>query len=250
MGQLNSKTFGTTAGAGSKGFDLNSLDFSMPAKQEPVNAFSKKSPQESPYSPMDQVFATQSQTQAQTQPTNSPVFTGSSNINDFNTMQLMLQTNSNFGNPAEFNFGQTQPQTQTQTQQPVQNQLPPQFGTNQQFQGNAEDFGTSMLRMFQTNTPTQSPPLSQMSLNINPPEPVVQKPAQPNPLDLFSNSKPSSFATVSGGNFPPAFDMASFGTMQANTKGADLDFFNAKPTKPANNSSAGDLIWFNYDGLP
>jgi hypothetical protein len=240
VGQLNSKAFATTSGTGSKGFDLGSLDFSLgTAKQEPANAFSKKpAVQESAYSPMDQVFASQAPQAASVNPATNFTLNQPSNINDFNTMQQMFQTNSNFSNPQ--GFGQQQ-----QQQLPVaQGQIPAQFVSNQQFQGAPEDFGTSMLRMFQTNTPAQSPPLTQMNLNIGAPEAIPQKQAQSNPLDLFSNNKPVSFATTSGGSFPNNFDMASFGTMQAGSKGGlDASFFEAKPAKASSNSpSTGDLI--------
>lgn len=111
MGQVNSKAFATTSGAGSKGFDLNSLDFSLnaPQKQEPVNAFSKKTAVEGAYSPMDQLFAAQP-------PSNPPsMLNQTPNINDFNTMQLMFQTNSNFTPPQDF-----RPPQQTPPPQPFQ----------------------------------------------------------------------------------------------------------------------------------
>ena len=218
---MNSKAFATTSGAGSKGLDLNSLDFSLnvPQKQEPVNAFSKKATVEGAYSPMDQLFAAQSPITS-----NPPsMLNQTPNINDFNTMQLMFQTNSNFAPPQDF--------------KPAQ-QIPP----PQQFQGNAEDFGTSMYRMFQTNTSPQAPPLAQMNLNVTlPPEPQ-QKP-QSNPLDLFSNNKPATFATTSGVNFQGGFDMSTFGTMQANSKsGGEINFFDAKPVTKGSPSNSGDLI--------
>jgi hypothetical protein len=176
---------------------------------------------------MDQLFA------AQPPSSNTPVLGQTPSINDFNTIQLMFQSNSNFGNPQDFTF--------TQQQQP----LPPQLSSlpPQQFQGNAEDFGTSMYRMFQTNSPNapQGPPLAQMNLNIGPSEPQQK---QTNPLDLFSNNKPASFATTSGLNFQGGFDMAAFGTMQPNPKaGVEVNFFDAKPAaKPNSSSSNGDLI--------
>lgn len=171
---------------------------------------------------MDQLFAAQPPSSNP-----SPVIGQAPNINDFNTMQLMFQTNSNFGNPQEFTLTQ-----------PVSQPLPP-----QQFQGSSEDFGTSMYRMFQTNSqnPPQGPPLAQMNLNIGTTQPQQK---QTNPLDLFSNNKPVSFATTSGVNFQGGFDMAAFGTMQANPKsGVEVNFFDAKPaTKASNNPSSGDLI--------
>lgn len=96
--------------------------------------------------------------------------------------------------------------------------------------------------MFQTNTPPQGPPLAQMNLNVTlPPEPQ-QKP-QNNPLDLFSNNKPATFATTSGANFQGGFDMSAFGTMQANPKsGVEINFFDAKPAPKGASSNSGDLI--------
>jgi hypothetical protein len=245
VGQLNqnTKSFATMSGGVNKGFDMGSLDFSLTSNQEPVNAFSKKTVQEGAYGPMDQVFA--SQIPEGIAQGSAPNMNPGPNINDFNTMQHLFATN--FGNAQDFNFAQ--PQTQSQIQQQKQEsfgtgQLPAQFTSTQQFQGNSEDFSTSMMRMFQSSSP-QNPPLSQMNLNVSSPvEPVVEKQVQPNPLDMFSNNKPSSFATLSGGNFQHNFDMANFGTMQANTKGnLDLNFFDAKPAqKTSVVPPAGDLI--------
>lgn len=236
-----------SGGAASKGFDLGSLDFTLPAKQEPVNAFSKKSvAQEGAYGPMDQLFAAQT-----TPPTIATTTTVNQtpNINDFNTMQQLFQTNS-FGNPQEFTFTQTTPSTIQSKPQPfTTGQLPPQFPpqlvTTQQFQGTTDDFSTSMMRMFQSSSP-QNPPLSQMSLNISAPiEPIPQKqPVQSSPLDMFSSSKPSSFATMSGGNYQANFDMSSFGTLQPNSKpNMDINFFDAKPAQKSSiTPPSGDLI--------
>jgi hypothetical protein len=74
--------------------------------------------------------------------------------------------------------------------------------------------------MFQTNSATQQPPLSQMSLNFaTSAEPPALKAPQVNPLDMFSNNKPATFATISGGSFPHNFDISNFGTMQSNQRG-------------------------------
>lgn len=152
--------------ANSKGLDLGSLDFSLgTTKQEQPSAFTKKSSaQEGAYGPMDQLFAAQ----IPSPPVVSPP-SQAPNINDFNTMQLMFKTNG-FGDPQEFNFAQPQPVQPQAPKQPVQvpTQLPAQFTSTQQFQGNADDFSTSMMRMFQT-TSTQQPqsaPLGQLNLNL------------------------------------------------------------------------------------
>ncbi len=69
----------------------------------------------------------------------------------------------------------------------------------------------------------------------------VEQPPKNNPLDMFSNNKPATFATLSGGNNSNLnFDMSSFGTMQVKPKG-EIDFFDLKGSKP-NHSSTGDLI--------
>ena len=90
--------------------------------------------------------------------------------------------------------------------------------------------------MYQNKAPNQG--FGQLNLNLN-----VEQPPKANPLDMFSNNKPTSFATLSGGSNNLNFDMSSFGTMQAKPKGntgEELDFFNLKGSKPS--ASSGDLI--------
>lgn len=63
--------------------------------------------------------------------------------------------------------------------------------------------------------------------------------------DFFKDNKPSAFATMSGGvsgGFD--FNMASFGTMQANNaKGGQIDFnFMEKKPSGGASSGAGNLI--------
>lgn len=133
VGQLNPKSFATMSSSANKGLDLGSLDFSLSApKAEPVNAFVKKSSGQEAYGPMDQLFAAQTPPQ----PATNLNANQTPNINDYSTLQLMFQSN-NFGNPQDFNFGQ--PQQQQQQQQPKQtaSQIPQQFVSNQQFQGNS-----------------------------------------------------------------------------------------------------------------
>jgi hypothetical protein len=81
-----------------------------------------------------------------------------------------------------------------------------------------------MQLLFQTNSanqgfaqpnPNPTPVLSSNPLIDS--QPQVQK---PNPLDMFSQNKPASFATMSGGNFSQNFDMSHFGTMQPNAGGS------------------------------
>ena len=129
--------------------------------------------------------------------------------NDFNTMRHMFDT-TNFSNPNNFAFTQPEPVSTVPAAQLN-------FGTTQ-FQASkvevppkADDF-SSMQLLFQTNSASQNQAFSQQPTFL-PSEPAPQK---PNPLDMFNNSKPASFSTISGGSaFQNGnFDMSSFGTMQ------------------------------------
>lgn len=101
-----------------------------------------------------------------------------------------------------------------------------------------------MQNMFQTtnyqninNQPTQNA-INQPSQNaIN--QPVQNKPPA---FDMFSNNKPQTFATMSGGG-NNEFNMANFGTMQAKPQG-DFNFLDSSKPKENNTNKSGgsDLI--------
>lgn len=199
--QLNPKSFSTSAGG--KSFGLGDLDFSIGSvKQEP--SFAKKSSENATYTQMEQAFSSQLN-QPQFQPPQAPVPVA----NDFNTMRHMFDT-TNFSNSNNFAFSQPEPVSSVPASQLN-------FGTTQ-FQSSKievppkpEDFSTMQL-LFQTNSGSQPQSFIQQPTFLAP-EPVPQK---PNPLDMFNNSKPASFSTISGGSSfqNNNFDMSSFGTMQ------------------------------------
>lgn len=88
----------------------------------------------------------------------------------------------------------------------------------------------------------QNKPMGELNFNL-----PVEQPPKSNPLDMFSNNKPATFATLSGtnNNSNLDFDMNTFGTMQVKGKGSaggELNFFDPKGTKPST-SLSGDLIW-------
>ena len=154
------------------------------------------------------------------------------NANDFSTLQNFFQTS----NPSAIQ-GMTMNQPSQMSGISMGTSA---IGTGQPHES---DFST-LQQMFQTtnysnlsntNTPSQIQPPPQ----VIQPQPQVASPPK-------NNNSTSVFATMSGGTSAASnfeFDMANFGTMQANQKNAqgNLDFFAQKPA--ANTSSGnGDLI--------
>ena len=125
------------------------------------------------------------------------------------------------------------------TAQPFQPLAP--LNTNQTVAPNPTDFNT-MQMMFKTSNYSSLAQPQPASQPLNFSQPVSQpqntllgaQPVKPNPLDMFSSSKPASFNTMSGvANNGTNFDMNSFGTMQFNPKGSDIDFDFLKSNAPS-----------------
>lgn len=150
---------------------------------------------------------------------------------DFSTMQNLFQT-SNPSTIQGMSFNQP-----TQPIQPSGISMGNPVGAPGQV-ANEGDFST-LQQMFKTTNYS----------NLNNSSPATQTAEQKAPaLDFSKNSNQNpqnSFATMSGAPSATSgfdFDMANFGTMQANQKNpqSNLDFFGEKP---ANKTSTGnDLI--------
>lgn len=149
--------------------------------------------------------------------------------NDFNTMQNLFQTTSGIsqGNP----YSQIGVVT---TQKSEENAFGG-FDFAAPQNANENDFST-LQNMFKT-TNYSNLNASQQSSQVSQPKAST--------ADFFKDNKPSAFATMSGaasGGFD--FNMASFGTMQANTgKGGQIDFnFMEKKVSGGASSGEGNLI--------
>ena len=250
---VSAKAFATSA-PGGKPLEVDF--FNLPPKQEgPPAAFAKK-PAEQPAttSQMENIFSGSSEKSVgkvadpltdmsandfmSSKPKEQEIVFPSSNIqpppsaSDFSTMQNLFQTS----NPSTIQ-GMTQPQTSMMA--------PSSMGSAIGAPGtapNESDFST-LQQMFQTNNYS----------NLNSSTSTAQVPQQKAPAaDFFKNNtpatsnapKPDVFATMGGGSNASSgfeFDMANFGTMQANggkNPQGEVEFFG----KPANSTGGGNNL--------